>query len=340
MDKTDMHVPPPEAVLMQMTMGKFVSKAISVIATLGVADHVAGPTAVGQLASATGANADALYRVLRALAAVGLFAETAGKKFALTPVGEVLRTDHPHSMRAMCRMLNDHWNWSAWGAFEHSVRTGESAFQHVFHERGFDYFAKHPEESRIFGEAMTSLTLGVSAAVVEAYDFSSIEHVVDVGGSHGILASAIVARYPQPRATLFDLPHVIEEAKPRLAPHPHAGRIATVAGSFFEPLPKADAYIMKSIIHDWDDASCVKILTQCRTAMKPGGRVLIVESIVTDAPQSAFVKLLDLEMLAVTPGGRERTEPEYAELLRGAGLVMTRVVPTRGPFSVIEGRAG
>jgi hypothetical protein len=334
-----MHQLPPEAVVMQMMMGKYVSKALSVVATLGVADHMPGPTVVGQLASVTGANPDALYRVMRALAAVGVFAESEGKKFALTPVGERLRTTDPRSMRGMVRMLNDGWNWNAWGALEHSVQTGQSAFEHVHGMQAFQYMAKHPEESHLFGEAMTSLTVGVTHAVAAAYDFSTVKHLVDVGGSHGILVSGIVEKFPNVRGTLFDLPHVIDEAKPRLASGKHADRIATVAGSFFEPLPKADAYIMKSIIHDWDDASCVRILSQCRAAMEPGGRVLIVEAPVTDRPESTFVKLLDLEMLVVSPGGRERTQAEYAALYKSAGLELARVVPTQGPFAVIEGRA-
>lgn len=331
---------PPEAVVMQMMMGKFVSKGLSVAATLGVADHVDGPTSVDRLATATGANVDALYRLLRALAAVGVFVEHPGKKFSLTPVGERLRTSNPHSMRGMARMLNDDWNWTAWGALGHSVQTGHSAFEHAHGMRIFEYMAKHPEESHRFGEAMTALTVGVTAAVVAAYDFSEVKHVVDLGGSHGILGSGIVDKFPGVRTTVFDLPHVVDEAKVQLAKHPHRDRIGIAAGSFFETLPKADAYIMKSIIHDWDDASCTKILSQCRAAMEPGGRVLIVESIVTDGPESTFVKLLDLEMLVVTHGGRERTRDEYAALFEGAGLKLARIVPTKGPFAVIEGRAG
>jgi hypothetical protein len=333
------NAPPPEAMLMNLVMGKFVSKAISVVARLRVADHMTGPTSVEALASATNTNADALYRVMRALAAVGVFTESDGRRFALTPTGQALRTDHPRSMRAMCQMLNESWNWAAWGELEYSVKTGQPAFDKVYGTSSFHYFSTHPEESQIFGEAMTSLTLGVTAAVVDAYDFSPVKHVVDVGGSHGILAGGIVDRFSTVRATVFDLPHVIEEAKARLASHAHKDRIATAAGSFFEPLPKADAYIMKNILHDWDDASSVRILSQCRAAMDPGGRVLIVESLVTDSPESTFVKLLDLQMLAVLPGGRERTEVELAALLRSAGLELARVVRTASAFSVVEAHA-
>jgi hypothetical protein len=331
---------PPEQVLMQFTMGKFISRMITLVANLGVADHIDGPTPVDKLATATGANADALYRVMRALAAVGVFVEADDKKFTLTPVGACLRTDNPKSMRGMCRMLNEPWNWSAWGALDHSVKTGEPAFDHVHGMQAFEYMKSHPTESRLFGEAMTSLTTGVSMAVTNAYDFSAIKHLVDIGGSHGILLSTIFAKFPTVRGTLFDLPHVVEEAKAKLASNPNRDRIAMVGGSFFEPVPKADAYIMKSIIHDWDDASCVKILSNCRTAMEPGGRVLILEGLVTKGPESTFTKLLDIEMLVVTHGGRERTEAEFGALLHKAGLALTRVVRTESPFCVIEAHAG
>ena len=326
---------PPEALLMQMLMGKFVSKSLSVAATLGVADHIDGPTPIDKLAAATGSNADALYRMLRALAAVGVFVEHPGKQFSLTPIGERLRANDPHSMRGMARMLNDDWSWDAWAELRHSIKTGGSAFEHAHGMNVFEYFSKHAEESQRFGDAMTSLTIGVTHSVVEAYDFSEVKHIVDVGGSHGILGAGIAAKFPNVRATIFDLPHVIDEAKKQLADRP---RVATAAGSFFEALPKADAYIMKSIIHDWDDASCVKILQQCRAAMEPGGRVLIVESLVTPGPESTFTKLIDLEMLVVSHGGRERTHEEYAALYKTAGLTLSRVVPTKGPFAVIEGR--
>jgi hypothetical protein len=321
---------------MQMLMGKFISKSISLVATLGIADHIDGPTSAEALAAKTHTSADALYRVLRALAAVGVFVEHPGKQFSLTPISQCLRTNDAHSMRAMAAMLNDDWNWTAWSALGHSVATGATAFEHAWGMKVFEYFSKHPDESRRFNEAMTSLTIGVTAAVVAAYDFSEVKHVVDVGGSHGILAAGIVDKFASVRATVFDLPHVIAETSKHLAGN---ARISTAVGSFFEPLPKADAYIMKSIIHDWDDASCTKILAQCRAAMEPGGRVLIVESLITDGPESTFVKLIDLEMLVVAPGGRERTRDEYAALFQSAGLTLSRVVATKGPFSVIEGRA-
>ena len=186
---------------------------------------------------------------------------------------------------------------------------------------------------------MTSVTTASSAAVANAYDFSTVKHLVDVGGSHGTLLAAVLDKFPGVRGTLFDLPHVIAEASARLASSPHAARITTIGGDFLESVPKADAYIIKGIIHDWDDASCTKLLANCRDAMEPDGRVLLVENLVSNAQEAAFVKLLDLEMLVVT-GGRERTEAEFGALLQRAGLTLSRVVRTASPVVVIEAHVG
>lgn len=326
----------PAQQLMQMTMGTFVSRMITLVADLGVADHLDGPRGIAELAAVTGTDATALYRVMRALSAVGLFVESAEQMFALTEMGETLRTDHPRSLRSLCRMVNGPWGWASWGVLDHSVKTAQPAFDHVHGMPMVEYFEHHPDESRHFSEAMTSLTVNVGAAVADAYDFSSIKHLVDVGGSHGVLLSSIVEEFSTVRGTLFDLPHVVEEARTKLASNKHRDRIALVEGSFFEALPSADAYIMKSLLHAWDDASCIRILGNCRAAMEPGGRVLIVEGIVTDSPESVFTKLIDIQMLAITQGGRERTVAEFGSILHAAGLSLTRVVSTQSPFAVIE----
>lgn len=331
--------PSPEQQLVQMTMGTFVSRMLTLVANLGIADYMHEPIVIDKLAAATGMNTAALYRVMRALSSVGIFAESAGRMFALTPMGQALRTDHPRSLRSLCQMVNEPWTWAPWGVLDYSVKTAQPALDYVFGMSMFEYFKHHPDESRRFGEAMTSMTYFASAAVTDAYDFSPIKHLVDVGGSHGVLLSSIIDKFPTVQGTLFDLPHVVEEAKVQLASNKHRDRIALVEGSFFEALPKADAYIMKSVLHDWDDASCAKILGACRAAMEPDGRVLIVEGLVTDSPESVFAKVLDIQMLVVTPGGRERTVAEFGSVLHAAGLALTRVVPTQSPFAVIEARA-
>jgi O-methyltransferase domain len=339
MSQTESHGPSPEHQLMQMTMGTFVSRMLTLVANLGVADHMDGPTEIDKLAVATETNAAALYRVMRALSAVGIFAESAGRMFALTPLGDALRADHPRSLRSLCQMVNEPWTWVPWGVLDHSVKTGQPAFDQVFGMSMFEYFEQHPDQSKRFGDAMTSMTLFASAAITSAYDFSPIKHLVDVGGSHGILLSNIIDKFPTVRGTVFDQPHVVEEARALLVSDLHRERIALVSGDFFEALPSADGYIIKSVLHDWDDASCAKILGNCRAAMEPDGRVLIVEGLVTDSPESVFAKLLDIQMLVVTQGGRERTAAEFGSILRTAGLALTRVVSTHSPFSVIEARA-
>lgn len=330
--------PPPEQLLMQALLGKFVSKALSVVADLGVADHMQDqPTPVDVLAQGSGADAGALYRVLRALAAVGFFVEGPGKSFALLPVSRLLRSDHPGSMRAMARWLNERSAWEAWGQLEYSVRTGRPCFDEVHGAQIFDYFARHPASAQIFNEAMSGFTAMTGDAVAEAYDFSGLKRLVDVGGNLGSLLASVLARFPGVQGTLFDLPEVVKNAPAALERCPHRDRIEIVAGSFFDELPRgADAYIMKAVIHDWSDGHCVQILRKCREAMAEGGRVLIVEQIVTDRPESTMVKLVDLEMLAMTHGGRERSEEEFASLLAEAGFRLVRIVATQSPVAVIE----
>jgi len=331
--------PPPDQVLMQMIMGKLVSKAVSVAADLGVADHIGdAPVAVATLAEKTGTHAPSLYRLLRALAGVGVFAEGPQKSFALTPVGKLLRADAQGSMRAMARWINCEPAWTAWGKLGHSVATGEPCFDAAMGAQVFDYFAAHPDIGRIFNDAMTSFSVVFAGAVAKAYDFSSVKHLCDVGGGHGMLLSLILGAFPGVRGTLFDRPDVVAGAPPGIEKAGLSGRIEIVAGDFFKAVPKgADAYILKAIIHDWSDELSGKILSVCREAMAPGGKVLVVETIVSDKPEAALSKIVDLEMLAMTHGGRERTEAEFAELFRSAGLTLKRVVPTQGPLFVLEG---
>jgi hypothetical protein len=331
----------PFHALMMLLHGKILSQAVTVAAELGVADHVeASPTPVERLAAKTGANADTLYRLLRTLSAVGVFAESEGRAFALTPLSSLLRTDAPGSLRSMARMLNGPASHKAWGAFEHAVRTGESGFETAHGTPTFEYFGQHLEEGRIFDEAMGGFTAAAGRAVAKAYDFADVKHLVDVGGSQGVLLGAVLDVFPQVQATLFDLPHVIEGARSRIASGRHVGRIELVAGSFLDAVPAgADAYVMKSVLHDWPDDVCVTILSKCREAMAPGGRVLVVEGLVTNAPQATYLKLLDLQMLVMTSGGRERTEAEFAGIFERAGLRLVRVVPTESPVSVVEARA-
>jgi hypothetical protein len=328
--------PTPDQILMQLATGKWVARALGAVAALRIADaFVDGPNAVEDLAEKTGTNPDALYRTLRALASVGVFEEAPQRRFALTPVSAPLRSDHPQSMRATVHWLMEPAGWRGWSDYEHALRTGEPSFEKELGAPFFRYIKEHPETARVFHEAMAGFSVVTGEAVAEAYDFSKVRHVVDVGGGHGVMLAAIVRRYPEVRATLFDLPEVTAEAPAALAARGVAEPLEIVGGDFFERVPAgADAYVMKMVLHDWDDDRAAAILVRCREAMARGGRVLICEQVIGVGADLAL--LTDLEMLIMTPGGRERTGAEFATLAARAGLRIRRFVPTTSPIVVIE----
>lgn len=325
--------PSPEQTILKLLTGRSVTRGLGVVAELGIADLLRdGPRTVEALAEATGTHVEALYRLLRALAAMDVFTESAGRTFAATPLAETLRSDAPRSLRGMARWLGaEPRHWAAWGDLDRCVRTGEPAIEDVF-----AYFAANPAASEIFDAAMSSLSTTAARAVRDAYDFSTIGHLVDVGGGHGTLLLMICAAYPDLRATLFDMPHVIERASDALAATGQAGRIALVEGSFFEAVPAADAHILKHILHDWSDELAVAILQRCRAALEPGGRVLVVEHLIGDGSEAAVTKWVDIEMLVMTRGGRERTVDEFAALFARAGLRLARTIPTRALVTILE----
>ena len=321
---------PAETALTQIMLGSLASQALYVAAKLGVADHLAdGPKRVDELAKATESDPPSLYRVLRALASLGIFSEQNDRIFAMTPTAEPLRSDVPHSLRDVAIFWGEDWHWETWGQMLYSVRTGHPAWAQAHGDDVFEYFRKNPEAGAIFNRAMSSFSGPATKAVLEAYDFGGIETLIDIAGGHGRLISGILEAYPSMRGVLFDLPYVIEGAS-------RIDRCEYVSGDFFAGVPSGgDAYIMKSIIHDWDDARALKILQNIRQVMRPDGRVLLVEAVIAAGNNHDFGKLIDLEML-VSPGGKERTAAEYAELFSRAGLRLTRIVPTKSPFSVIE----
>jgi hypothetical protein len=330
---------PPQLELQQIIIGKWAMQAIYAAAELAIADHLKdGPRSSADIARACSTNADATHRLMRALSNIGVLDERDGGMFALTPMGEFLRSDVTGSLRGFARLTGYAPTWRAWGDFLYSLRTGEPAFDHVFGENVFDWFAKHPAESAIFDDAMTSVSSVESEAVATAYDFSGIGTLADVGGGRGYLLATILRRTPGLRAVLFDLPHVVAGAPPLLRELGVAERVRVEAGSFLETVPAgADAIIMKHIIHDWNDEACITILRQCKAVLPRRGRVLVVETVMPPPGERGWSKLLDLEMLVITPRGRERTEAEYAELFASGGFRLTRVVPTMSPVSVVEG---
>ena len=321
---------PAETVLTQIMLGRVAAQALYVAAKLGIADLlIDGPKRVDELAKAADAHAPSLYRVLRALASIGVFKEGDDQTFTLTPSAEPLRSDVPNSLRDVAVFWGEDWNWQVWGKILYSVRTGKPAWGQIHGEQVFEYFEKNPEAGRIFDRAMTSFSGVATKAVLEAYDFSGINTLVDIAGGQGRLINRILDVYPAMQGVLFDLPHVIESANV-------GDRLEFATGDFFVSVPAGgDAYMMKHIIHDWDDERAITILKNIRQAMNPGGRVLVIESVIADGNGHDFGKLLDIEML-VSPGGKERTAAEYEDLFKGAGLRLTRIVPTKSPYSVIE----
>jgi O-methyltransferase domain/Dimerisation domain len=328
---------PADIALTRMIFGPLGARAVYVAAKLGIADLlVDGPKSVTQLAQTVGADAPSLYRVLRALASFDVFKEKADQVFELTERAELLRSDGDTSLRDVAIFMGEDWHWQVWGKMLYSVRTGKSAWEKEHGADPFNYFAANGEAAKIFDRAMSSNSTMALKAVVKAYSFAGIETLVDVAGGHGRLLNGILDANPALRGVLFDLPHVISGARESLPASSVAERIQFATGDFFVRVPEGgDAYIMKHIIHGWDDERALKILKTIKKAMKPGARVLLVELVIKEGAGQDLGKLIDIEML-VSPGGKERTAGEYQELFAGAGLRLTRIVPTESPFSVIE----
>lgn len=330
--------PPPELIVTQMIFGKWVSMALSVAAKLRLADRLAsGSKSVAELAAESETHPPSLFRMLRALASVGVFAEVDGR-FHQTPLSNVLRSDVPGSMRAVADYCGADWSWRPWGQLFESIRTGKTAFDEVFGEQAFEYLSKHPDESAVFNEGMTGFSMQASPAVAEAYNFSAFGTIIDVGGGHGHLLCTILTKYSGPKGIVFDSPHVVEGAVAKIYEAGLDSRCRTDGGDFFRAVPAGDAYIMKHIIHDWPDDKAKMILQNCRKAAKPGAKLLLVEIVIPPGNEPSPGKLLDLEMLVIA-SGKERTEPEYKDLLAGAGWNLTKIVPTKSPVCVIEGEA-
>ena len=329
---------PAQQRLNQMLIGQFLARAIALAADLRIADLLRdGPLSIDELAERTGSHPDALYRVMRAMAAADVFDEQPGRRFSNNEVSTYLRHDVDGSLATIASWLSDISGWTAWGRLDYSVRTGKPAFDEVFGVDCFGWLNEHPRSLRVFQDAMSGYSAVTTRAVIEAYDFSGITTLLDVGGGHGTLLAGIASRWPGLSGILFDRAEVIAEARAQLGSTEVGRRIQLVAGNFLEGVPVgADAIILKHIVHDWDDEHCALLLGHCRKNLSRGNKLLIVESILADREGDAFPKFLDLEMLVMMPGGRERTGDEFAKLLARSGFDLTRVIPTRSPVVVIE----
>lgn len=328
---------PPSMRLLRCITGHWVTAAVYSAAKLGLADRSRDAAlSSDELAQAVGAHGPSLYRLLRALASLGIVAEVAPRKFRLTEVGDLLRSDHPDSLRSFALFEGAPPHWRGWGNFLHSVRTGESAFENVHGQQFFDYCQTDSEFAAAFNSAMTGMSSSTIKAVLEACDFSGIRKLVDVGGGYGHLLIGILQRYPAMRGAILDLGHVSEGAKAAIDKAGLANRCEFVTGSFFDTMPRADGYIAKHIIHDWDDEHSRKILTNMRSAIEGNGKVLVVDAVIRPGADNSFPAMMDLEMLHATHGGRERTEAEFRERFASAGLRLNRVVATQSMLCVLE----
>ena len=329
---------PPQVALLQVVTGYWVSQAIAVATKLGIPDLLKdGPKSSQELAAATDTHEPSLYRLLRVLASVGVFTEGTERRFELTPLSACLESDVPGSLRAFTLLMGEPWLWSSWMALLHSIKTGQAASEHVHGMGQFDYFAQHPQAAEVFDQAMTNLATQWHAAALTAYDFSRSRTVVDIGGGHGALLTAILTAHPQLRGVLFDQPYVVEGAKPRLTAAGLTQRCELVGGNFFDAVPAGgDLYLLGHILIDWDEARATTILQNIRQAIAPEGKVLILEEVIPQGPGPSWEKLLDLNILVVL-GGRGRTESEFRALLGQAGFELSQIIPTGSPIRLVEG---
>lgn len=328
----------PAQLLRRLSLVMRASRALSVAAQLGVADILAS----GEIAAAAGVDGATLRRLLRALVAFGVFEEEAPDRFRLNPAGELLRRDIAGSQRAGVLFTAGDMRWQLWLDLLECVRTGQAAVERAFGKTLFERNAQNTEESELFNQAMASYSAALSAPIVAAYDFGSFGCVADIGGGTGRLLADILVANPIARGVLFDLPNVVAAAPPLLAASGVAERCEVVAGSFFDDVPDgADAYVLRAVIHDWDDARAAAILSNCRRAMTSAGTLVIAERVMPEKAEQGRAEdayLLDLEMLVNTPGGRERTEAEFQAILRTAGFGPARVITTAAPVSILEAR--
>ncbi|XXF76330.1 methyltransferase [Myxococcaceae bacterium GXIMD 01537] len=336
----DQTLPPnPSQQLLAHISSYWISQIIGAVARLRLADHLAsGSLASDALAPRVGASPDGLYRLMRAGVVAGLFTETPPRTFTLSPLGACLRSDVPGSMHGMAIMMTAPGHWRPWGELFTAVQTGRSTARGALGADIWEYYEKNPEEASHFARAMGGFSSFVATDVARLHDFSPYARVVDVGGSQGVLLATVLRAHPSCRGILFDLPHVIDGARAHVEAEGLSQRMDLVAGSFFEPvIPAAEAYLLKHIIHDWDDASSVAILRQIHRAALPGARLIVIEMVMPDGGEPSRTALMDLNMFVLVDG-RERTALEYEALLASAGWVLERITPSPSGVSLIEAR--
>lgn len=339
------HFQPSEgdvAALRTLILGFRVTQLLHVAARLGIMAALGdGPLPPGALAARVHAHPGAIARVLHALASLGLLRSTPERAYELTPRGHLLRPGVPGSLHGVARLYGEEWLWHAYGRMDHSVRTGTPAFDVVHGCSLYAYLEREEDARTVFQDAMTSFSAREGTAILEAYDFTGIRVVADVGGGHGALLAALLGAYPGMTGVLLEAEHVVHEAVPLLEASGVAGRCTLLPGDFFVSVPAgADAYVLKSVLHNWEDAQALEILGRCRAAMADHTRLLVIERVVptgdgATGSEAMGAALFDLGMLVVQ-GGLERTEAEYRALLERAGFALRAVLPTRSPLSLLE----
>ena len=329
--------PPAHVGILQLLNGVYVAGAVSCLAQLGIPDLIeAAPRSAEELANQIGAHPQALYRLMRATASVGVLSEGPDGKFSQTPMSKVLRKDATPSLRALAIMGGRDWHGRGWSHLDYCVRTGKQALDQIYGENVFEFLKQRPAEAQIFNDAMTDLSMIDGPAVAEAYNFQGIRSIVDIAGGHGLLLATILQKNPHLQGTLYEVPHVLEGAangplKPLME------RCALASGDMFTSVPAgADAYLMKHIIHDWPDHKCIEILKACRKGVNSGGKLLVVDSVIQPGNDFSPGKFLDLQML-IFPGGCERTEKQFRDLFAAAGWRLNRIVQTVASDSIVEG---
>ena len=327
---------PAAEVMFRMITGFWVSQIIGVAAKLGIAEHLhGGARSADELARLTNCEPSALFRVLRAAASVGVFKLSPDGRFSLTPLGETLRSNVPGSMREMAIMQASKGHWLPWGQLEDAVRTGKPQAVNTLGCELFEHYAKFPEEAAAFTGAMGNLSAIVAAEVAAHVDTAGLTRAADIGGAEGVLIAALLQKNPSLQGVVLDLPHVTESARAKLEAQGLLTRCEVVAGDFFKSVPAADLYLLKQILHDWNDEHATTILRNCAQSMTPHGRVVIVEMVIPDDGSPTPAQLMDVNMLALL-SGRERTEAEYGALLALAELRIERLIPTHSPFQILE----
>ena len=337
-ETADVPTPSPQEAIMHMLMGMWSAQAVATAARLGIADALAKsqPQASTALARAVGADAAALARFLRTLASLGVLSQPQPDTYALTAIGEALRSDIPGSMRDLLIAETDAPHWQAWGKLDESVRSGQPMVPKLFDMSIFEYYAAHPEELAPFSRAMGNFSAIAAQGTVQSYDFSAARHVVDVGGANGDLLLAILQANPNVRGTVFDQPHVAEAARQAITDQGYNERCEARGGDFFQEIPPGgDLYLLKFILHDWQDQDALRILQNCRQAMTADGKLLVIEMVIPDDNHRSPAQLIDLNMLVMT-GGKERTASEYEALLSQAGFRLDRLIPTGSPYHLVE----